>query len=318
MSLFNKTGKLQSSYDWSLGLLQQYRPLDIRPERTVDLDFLMSDVYNFDFFDLFANWGWLDYLIISNTYYPLLIRAFYANGILVHAPNNREVVVAIRSFLMGREFEITPDSIADHLGVSLSVPHGEEEPHNIPTFRNGRPTHLDIEERLFLLITTCFFRPSGGRATRMHECDYWWLRCYRDRTRPNITQIIFLTLVKIVNNPPSFSLPYGCVLSHIFRIIGIDTSLDRAMKNKSKIDIKTCHKEQCFFDETVDWLHGGKEEDDDDEAHIGDVLGKEIPTPFHEDAPVAHAPAPMYMEFMYQTMIARFDNMSTRFDSLDA
>ncbi|KAL4355252.1 hypothetical protein GQ457_06G017760 [Hibiscus cannabinus] len=245
-----------------------YRPLDIRPKRTVDFEFLMSDVYNFDLFDLFATWGWLDFLNISNTYYPLLIRAFYANG------------------------------------VYLGGPHNEGDPHNILAFRDGNPTHLDIEERLFLLITTWFFRPSGGRATRMRKCDYWWLRCYRDRTRPNIAQIIFTTLVKIIHHPPPFSLPYGCVLSHIFRILGIDTSLDRAA--------------QWFFDERVGWIHGGEKEDDDDEAPIGDVPIEEISAPLHEDVPIEHAPAPMTMEFMYQTMMSRFDHMTTCFDSLDA
>ncbi|KAK8523011.1 hypothetical protein V6N12_073722 [Hibiscus sabdariffa] len=68
----------------------------------------------------------------------------------------------------------------------------------------------------------------------------------------------------------------------------------------------------------VGWLHGGEEEDDDDEVPIGDVSSEEILTPFHEDTPVAHASAPMSMEFMYQAMIALFGNMSTRFDSLDA
>ncbi|KAL4303765.1 hypothetical protein GQ457_10G008330 [Hibiscus cannabinus] len=287
-----------------------YKNKEIRPERCVDLDFLMSPIYNFDLFDLFFNWGWIDFLSISEYVHRNLVKAFYANAELIRSPNDNSVV-RITSYLMGTKFEITPTIIAKHLRVDLHGEHREQDPHNIPPFRDDRPTHLDIEERLFLLITTWFFRASGGRATKMRVTDYWWLRCYRDRTCPDIATIIFKHTVDFIKNPSPFSLPYGCVLSHLFRRLGVDTTLDPPVKNKSKIDIKTCHKAQWFLEEAFGWIHRGEEEDDDDapedEGPIDNAPGGDGPAPIRHD--LLALPPPVTLDFMYQTMITRFDNM---------
>ena len=143
---------------------------------------------------------------------------------------------------MGTNFVLTPESITQFLGVPLGGKSNEYEAHYIEPFPDHRPTHLPLEERLFHLLTTWFFRSSSGKATSMPVIDYWWLRQYRDRSRPDIANIIFLNLVKVIYNPTFFSLPFGCVLSHFFRKLNIDTSLDHHVKNKSLIDIKSCHK----------------------------------------------------------------------------
>ncbi|KAL4388708.1 hypothetical protein GQ457_09G010100 [Hibiscus cannabinus] len=249
---------------------QIFETKNIRAERTIDLNFLTSLDYCFDFFEMFVEWGWMQFLDIKPRVFHNLVKKFYANASLIYSIYHPTKVISINSYLMREHIELTPERIAILLGVSFSGVSDESE--SVPLkFPHDSPTHLPINDRILHLFVTWFFSPSGRRTTRMLRIDYWWLYQFSTGNRPNIALIIFKSLVKIIKSP-SCSLNYGCVLSHIFEKLNIDTSLDPAILCKSKIDMTTTKKTGWRFI-GGDWVH----KNDEDEARV---------IPRHVDAPV--------------------------------
>ncbi|KAE8668244.1 hypothetical protein F3Y22_tig00112344pilonHSYRG00303 [Hibiscus syriacus] len=89
----------------------------IRPERVIDLGFLFDDKYAFSFKSTFTSWGWLEFLGVEPRYYSNLVRVFYNNASLQHEPNKTNII-GINTHVMGKDIYISPETIAEGLGVA--------------------------------------------------------------------------------------------------------------------------------------------------------------------------------------------------------
>ncbi|KAK8535981.1 hypothetical protein V6N12_012644 [Hibiscus sabdariffa] len=119
---------------------------------------------------------------------------------------------------------------------------------------------LILKKESFTLLCLAFFRSSAGKALAIQEIDYWLLKQYRNDEAPNIAKIIFLSILSVVSKDPqvSTSLPYACVLTHIFAKNDVDFSLDPHVPLKEKIDNHSTQK--CGFDfQENRWTYKGED-----------------------------------------------------------
>ncbi|GAV81432.1 hypothetical protein CFOL_v3_24887 [Cephalotus follicularis] len=149
--------------------------------------------------------GWLDYICSSHTIYPRLVKMFYAN-----LATSTSCIA--NSFVLGTPICITPDLIAETLGIpneGITNFHdiGKtealgiclEQP-NVNPIMNVTSSHLPIASRIVLLLVTNTFLPKQGSHTLPSERDLKFVACVKNRTQINLPYLIVNHLLSRPNH----------------------------------------------------------------------------------------------------------------------
>ncbi|GAV79244.1 hypothetical protein CFOL_v3_22709 [Cephalotus follicularis] len=118
--------------------------------------------------------GWFNYICSSHTIYPRLVKLFYANL-------ETSTTCIAKSFVLGTPISITPELIAETLGIpneGITNFHdiGKtealriclEQP-NVNPLMNVTSSQLPIASRIILLLVTNTFLPKEGSHTLPSE-----------------------------------------------------------------------------------------------------------------------------------------------------
>ncbi|MBA0839157.1 hypothetical protein Goarm_004918, partial [Gossypium armourianum] len=158
---------------------------------------------------------------------------------------------------MGQEIIISVES----LSTFLSITNKGDEHHNGPYDTSlTRPNvyvgnDMDLHDHTLHLIFTWIVAPTNKYFNFRHT-DYWMWHCFRTNHPLNLTSIIFLNLLEIARLPLSRkkTLCYGTFLSHIFRTLRINVSIDLDRTINSFIDISTVHSCNWKLDDKGNWV----------------------------------------------------------------
>ncbi|GAV73651.1 hypothetical protein CFOL_v3_17134, partial [Cephalotus follicularis] len=166
--------------------------------------------------------GWFGYLCSSHTIYPRLVKLFYANL------ENSTTCVA-KSFILGNLVSITPELIAETIGIPRSgityfneVEKSEalgiclERPDFNPiiTVTSG---HLSIATRILLLIVTNTLLPREGSHTLPSQRDLKLVACIKNGTLVNLP---YLIVNHMLSRP--HHIPYPMLISRILASLNLD------------------------------------------------------------------------------------------------
>ncbi|GAV73109.1 hypothetical protein CFOL_v3_16596 [Cephalotus follicularis] len=155
--------------------------------------------------------GWFDYLCSSHIIYPRLVKLFYANL------DNSTTCVA-NSFVLGNPISITPELIAETLGIPNSGSHGIclERPDFNPIM-SVTSSHLPIATRIILLLVTNTLLPREGSHTVPSERDLKFVACVKNGTLVNLPYLIINHMLSRPNH-----IPYPMLLRRIFESLNLD------------------------------------------------------------------------------------------------
>ncbi|GAV61069.1 hypothetical protein CFOL_v3_04597 [Cephalotus follicularis] len=166
--------------------------------------------------------GWFEYLCSSHVTYPRLVKLFYANL-------ESFTTCISNSFVLGNPISITPDLIAETLGIpNDGITHFNEvgkmealgiclEQPNVNPLMNVTSCHLPIASRIILLLVTNTFLPKEGLHTLPFERDLKFVACVKNGTPINFPYIIVNHLLSRPNHTP-----YPMLLSRIFESLNLD------------------------------------------------------------------------------------------------
>ncbi|GAV60759.1 hypothetical protein CFOL_v3_04288 [Cephalotus follicularis] len=183
--------------------------------------------------------GWLDYICSSHTIYPRLVKMFYAN-----LATSTSCVA--NSFVLGTPICITPDLIAETLGIpneGITNFHdiGKTEAlgicltqPNVNPIMNVTSSHLPIASRIILLLVTNTFLPKEGSHTLPSERDLKFVACVKNGTHINLPYFI----VNHILSRPNHS-PYPMLLSRILSTVLASFQIDIPDDEQS---VKPSHK----------------------------------------------------------------------------
>ena len=93
---------------------------DVKVGRVIHFELLES--INFPYLNTFEEFGWKNYLKMNAPVYDNLVRAFYCNSELVprQITPNHSYTDRFKTFLMGSEYMISRQTIADTLNLDYS------------------------------------------------------------------------------------------------------------------------------------------------------------------------------------------------------
>ncbi|GAV72405.1 hypothetical protein CFOL_v3_15893 [Cephalotus follicularis] len=166
--------------------------------------------------------GWFEYLCSSHTIYPSLVKLFYANL------ENSTTCVA-KSFNLGNPVSITPELIAETLGIPNSgITHFNDiekseaigiclEPPNFNLILTVTSSHLPIATRILLLIVTNTLLPREGTHTLPSERDHKLIACIKNGTLVNLR---YLIVNHMLSRP--YHIPYPMLISRILASLNFD------------------------------------------------------------------------------------------------
>ncbi|GAV69770.1 hypothetical protein CFOL_v3_13271 [Cephalotus follicularis] len=170
--------------------------------------------------------GWFDYLCSSHVIYPRLVKLFYANL-------ESSTTCIANSFVLGHPISITPDVIAETLGIpNTGITHfndvekGEalgiclKRP-NFNPIMTVTSSHLPIATRIILLLVTNTFLPREGSHTLPSERDLKFVACVKNGTIINLPYLIINHLLSRPNHTP-----YPMLLSRIFMVVFASLNID--------------------------------------------------------------------------------------------
>ncbi|GAV86499.1 hypothetical protein CFOL_v3_29929 [Cephalotus follicularis] len=233
--------------------------------------------------------GWFDYLCSSHIIYPRLVKLFYANL-------EKITTCVVKSFVLGNPVEITPEIIAETLGIPCSgITHfndiGKSNTLEICLQRSDfnhimtvTGSHLSIVTRILLLIVTNTLLPREGSHTLTFERDLKLVACIKNGTLVNLQYLIINHMLSRPNH-----IPYPMLISRILASLNIDIS-DNEHNVKpnpkqliNKAGLKSCN---IKFEEGL-WVKqqvtgrapvrepgvrvGAEEEEDEDDGHQFEV-----------------------------------------------
>ncbi|GAV85148.1 hypothetical protein CFOL_v3_28586 [Cephalotus follicularis] len=229
--------------------------------------------------------GWFDYLCSSHVIYPRLVKLFYANL-------DSSTSCVANSFVLGNPISITPELIAETLGIPNSgITHFNDvgkveasgiclEQPNVNPIMNVTSSHLPIATRIILLLVTNTFLPREGSHTLPSERDLKFVACVKNGTLVNLPYLIINHMLSRPNH-----IPYPMLLSRIFESLNLNISDDEQYVKPShkqlinKAGLRICNIR--FEDEVWVKLHvrgrekmreqanvrvGDDEDDDEDDA----------------------------------------------------
>ncbi|GAV84489.1 hypothetical protein CFOL_v3_27933 [Cephalotus follicularis] len=170
--------------------------------------------------------GWFEYLCSSHIIYPRLVKLFLANL-------ESSTTCIAKSFVLGTPISITPDLIAETLGIpnegitnfndigrmeALGV--CLEQP-NVNPLMNVTSSHLPIASRIILLLVTNTFLPKEGSHTLPFERDLKFVACVKNGTPINLPYLIVNHLLSRPNHTP-----YPMLLSRIITVVLASFNID--------------------------------------------------------------------------------------------
>ncbi|GAV84410.1 hypothetical protein CFOL_v3_27854 [Cephalotus follicularis] len=180
--------------------------------------------------------GWFDYLCSSHVIYPRLVKLFYANL-------ESSTTCIANSFVLGNPISITPDLIAETLGIpnagityfndiekleTLGICLERPDFNSIMTLTSS---HLPIATRIILLLVTNTFLPREGSHTLPSERDLKFVACVKNGTLINLPYLIVNHLLSRPNHTP-----YPMLLSRIFESLNLNIPDDEQ-------SVKPSHKQ---------------------------------------------------------------------------
>ncbi|GAV80639.1 hypothetical protein CFOL_v3_24099 [Cephalotus follicularis] len=170
--------------------------------------------------------GWFDYLCSSHVIHPRLVKLFYANL-------DSSTSCIANSFVLGNPISITPELIAETLGIPNSgITHFNDvgkvealgiylEQPNVNPIMNVTSSHLPIATRIILLLVTNTFLPREGSHTLPSERDLIIVACVKNGTPVNLPYLIINHLLSRPNHTP-----YPMLLSRIFESLNLNIPND--------------------------------------------------------------------------------------------
>ncbi|GAV85434.1 hypothetical protein CFOL_v3_28870 [Cephalotus follicularis] len=184
--------------------------------------------------------GWFDYLCSSHIIYPRLVKLFYANL-------ESSTTCIANSFVLGHPISITPELIAETLGISTAgITHFNDigktealeiclEQPNVNPLMNVTSSHLPIASRIILLLVTNTFLPREGSYTLPSERDLKFVACVKNGTLINLPYLIVNHLLSRPNHTP-----YPMLLSRIIMVALASLNIDIPDDEQS---VKPSHKQ---------------------------------------------------------------------------
>ncbi|GAV80158.1 hypothetical protein CFOL_v3_23619 [Cephalotus follicularis] len=186
--------------------------------------------------------GWFDYLCSSHIIYPRLAKLFYANL-------ETSTSCVANSFVLGNPISITPELIAETLGIPNSgITHFNdvekleaigiclERPYFNPIM-TVTSSHLPIAIRIILLLVTNTLLPREGSHTLPSERDLKFVACLKNGTLVNLPYLIINHMLSRPNH-----IPYPMLLSRIFESLNLEIHDDEH-------NVKPSHKQLINKDE---------------------------------------------------------------------
>ncbi|GAV57179.1 hypothetical protein CFOL_v3_00717 [Cephalotus follicularis] len=170
--------------------------------------------------------GWFEYLCLSHTIYPSLVKLFYAN-----LENSTTCVV--KPFILGNPVSITPELIAETLGIPNSgITHFNDiekseaigiclERPDFNPILTVTSSHLPIATRILLLIVTNTLLPREGSHTLPSERDLKLVACIKNGTLVNLPYLIVNHMLSRPNH-----ILYPMLISRILASLNLDISDD--------------------------------------------------------------------------------------------
>ncbi|GAV58558.1 hypothetical protein CFOL_v3_02091 [Cephalotus follicularis] len=184
--------------------------------------------------------GWFDYICSSHIIYPRLVKMFYANL-------ETSTTCIANSFVLGTSISITPDLIAETLGIPNEgitnfhdIGRTEalgiclEQP-NVNPLMDVTSSHLPIASRIILLLVTNTFLPKEGSHALPSERDLKFVACVKNGTPINLSYLIVNHLLSRPNHTP-----YPMLLSRIISVVLASLNIDIPDDEQS---IKPTHKQ---------------------------------------------------------------------------
>ncbi|GAV61971.1 hypothetical protein CFOL_v3_05496 [Cephalotus follicularis] len=184
--------------------------------------------------------GWFDYLCSSHIIYPRLVKLFYANL-------ESSTTCIANSFVLGTPISITPDLIAETLGIpNEGITHFNDigktealgiclEQPNVNPLMNVTSSHLPIASRIILLLVTNTFLPKEGSHALPSERDLKFVACVKNGTPINLPYLIVNHLLSRPNHTP-----YPMLLSRIIMVVLASLNIDIPDDEQS---VKPTHKQ---------------------------------------------------------------------------
>ncbi|GAV82568.1 hypothetical protein CFOL_v3_26019 [Cephalotus follicularis] len=166
--------------------------------------------------------GWFEYLCSSHTIYPRLVKLFYANL------DNSTTCVA-KSFILGNPVSITPDLIAETLGIPNSgITHFNDiekleaigiclERPDFNRILTVTSSHLPMATRILLLIITNALLPREGSHTLPSERDLKLVAFIKNGTLVNLPYLIVNHMLSRPNH-----IPYPMLIRRILASLNLD------------------------------------------------------------------------------------------------
>ncbi|GAV61984.1 hypothetical protein CFOL_v3_05509 [Cephalotus follicularis] len=184
--------------------------------------------------------GWFIYICSSHVIYPRLVKLFYANL-------ESSTTCIAKSFVLGTPISITPDLIAETLGIpNEGITHLNDlgktealgiclEQPNVNPLMNVTSSHLPIASRIILLLVTNTFLPKEGSHTLPSERDLKFVACVKNGTLINLPYFIVNHILSRPNHTP-----YPMLLSRIIEVVLASLNVDIPDDEQS---IKPSHKQ---------------------------------------------------------------------------
>ncbi|GAV62267.1 hypothetical protein CFOL_v3_05791 [Cephalotus follicularis] len=184
--------------------------------------------------------GWFNYICSSHVIYPRLVKMFYANL-------ESSTTCIANSFVLGTPISITPDFIAETLGIpNEGITHFNDigktealgfclEQPNVNPLMNVTSSHLPIASRIILLLVTNTFLPREGSHTLPSERDLKFVACVKNGTFINLPYFIVNHLLSRPNHTP-----YPMLLSRIIEVVLASLNIDIPDDEQS---VKPSHKQ---------------------------------------------------------------------------
>ncbi|GAV89489.1 hypothetical protein CFOL_v3_32903 [Cephalotus follicularis] len=170
--------------------------------------------------------GWFDYICSSHVIYPRLVKLFYANL-------ESSTTCIANSFVLGTPISITPDVIAETLGIpNEGITHFNDiektealgiclEQPNVNPLMNVTSSHLPIASRIILPLVTNTFLPREGSHTLPSERDLKFVACVKNGTLINLPYLIVNHMLSRPNHTP-----YPMLLSRIIMVVLASLNID--------------------------------------------------------------------------------------------
>ena len=289
-----------------------YARMPIQQCRVIDFPFLRS--INYPYLQTFETFGWTKILSLNVPVRENLVRAFFSNASLV--VDDHDNVIAIRSYLLGRDLMVNRASLASAFGFPNEGAINEGSgPVALRTLHN-KASLLPPVDRLLHLILSHVLRPYGTKHTVLSDPDYWWLHMIQSGTRPNLAYFIFADLVLCVRG--CHSLLHGMALSYYFETQGLDLSCDPGIMVTSYRYIGRKSMGLAGYEiqggEFVPKARRQPPLEQPDAPAPDDIDELEHDEPLPPPPP----PAPMDIPTMFTSIMNRFDTWEGRFSNIDA